>query len=100
MRVVYVHAVLDEFVLYKVNPYIHKHVCMYIHTVWWRYNAVNYIQNSCKRRTIARPLGLGNVCLLLIQSLIYVLRHVIAVMHTIYCYIGPRYKCGKCHFLR
>ena len=34
------------------------------HTMWRRYNVVNFLQNSCKRHTIARPLGRGMVCLL------------------------------------
>ena len=43
------------------------------YTVQCSYNSVNFIQNSYKRHIIARPLGRGMVCLLWIQSLIYIL---------------------------
>ena len=61
------------------------------YTVRCRYNAVNFIQNAHKRHTIARPLGRGMVCLLLINTDLYS-ASIIAVMCAISCYIGPRYN--------
>ena len=43
------------------------------HTVWCRYDAVNFLQNSHNRHPIARPWGRGMGCLLWVWSLIYVL---------------------------
>ena len=40
------------------------------HTVWCRYNAVNFITNIHKRHPMARPLRRGMGCLLWIQHLI------------------------------
>ena len=66
--------------------------CMSIvNTMWCRYNAVNFIPNSCKRHPIARPLGWGMECLLWIQSNLYS-APAPAVMYAIICYIGPHYK--------
>ena len=40
------------------------------HTVWCRYNVVNFITNIHKRHPMARPLRRGMGCLLWIQHLI------------------------------
>ena len=43
------------------------------YTVRYRYNAVNFFKNIHKRHPIARPLGRGMGCLLLVQPLIDIL---------------------------
>ena len=61
-------------------------------TGWCRYNGANFLQNSLKGDTIARPLGRDMVCLLLIQSVIYIPTPITSVKYAMFCYIGPRYN--------
>ena len=45
----------------------------YLYTVRYRYNAVNFFKNIHERHPIARPLGRGMGCFLLVQPLIDIL---------------------------
>ena len=49
--------------------------------VWWRYNAVSFLQNPHKSHPIARPWGRGMGCLLW-GFLWEILDHAISLLHT------------------
>ena len=60
-------------------------------TIRYRYNAINSLQNPCKRHPIARPLGWDIWWLLGLQIYSYS-ASVSAVMLTVSCNIGPCYN--------
>ena len=52
----------------------------YMDTLWFRYNAIRFLQNSHNRRPIPRPLGPEMGCLSWVRNLIHVL------VLTLHCY--------------
>ena len=56
------------------------------------YNKVIFLQNSPKRRIIARPLGLDMACALVVSISDLYSTPIIAVMYAIFCCTGLRYN--------